>query len=68
MTIDERIGALTIDLELLSHSTEAHDRQIAELRDSIAKLVEVSNRDAANIRILARIAEAHESRIADFEG
>ena len=51
--IDERIDALTMNLELLSHSVQ--------------KLVEVTNEDATALRTLARIAEAHEARIADLE-
>jgi hypothetical protein len=31
MTIDERLGALTHNLELLSLEAEKHDRQIAQL-------------------------------------
>ena len=53
MTIDERLEAITMNLELASH-------EIQELR----KLVEV---DAENIRALARIAEMHERRISHIE-
>jgi chromosome segregation ATPase len=73
--IDERLDALTMNLELLSHSIEAHDRQfevterkIDKLTDAITKLVAVTNQDATAIRTLARLAEAHESRIAGLEG
>jgi len=65
--IDERLDALTMNLELLSHSVEAHDRQIDKLTDAVTKLVAVTNEDATAIRTLARLAEAHESRIADLE-
>jgi len=68
MTIDERI-------EYLMQSIERHDRQIGELTESIATLtgsiatlVRVTNEDATSIRTLARIAEAHEARIAGLEG
>jgi prefoldin subunit 5 len=67
MTIDERI-------EFLVQSIESHDRQIGELTGqvgeltkAISKLVTVSNEDAAAIRTLARIAEAHEKRISHLE-
>ena len=60
MTIEERV-------EFLWQSIESHDRQIGELtgpigelKDSIAKLVAVTNEDATAIRTLARIAEVHE--------
>jgi 4-hydroxy-3-methylbut-2-en-1-yl diphosphate synthase IspG/GcpE len=61
VTIDERI-------EFLMQSIESHDRQIGELTHQIGELVRVTNRDAENIRALARIAEAHERRIGDLEG
>jgi hypothetical protein len=54
MTIDERLQALTMNLELAGHD-------IVELR----KLVEV---DAENIRALVRIAEIHERRLTHLEG
>lgn len=56
MTLDERI-------EFLHQSIESHDRQIgentqhiAELKDSIAALVNVTNQDATAIQTLARLA------------
>ena len=66
--IDERLDALTMNLELMSHANEAQDRRIDKLTASIEKLVEVSNRDAIDISALARIAEAHEHRIDRLEG
>jgi hypothetical protein len=53
MTIDERIEALTMHLELRSHQQEAQDKRI-EL------LITAVEHDAENIRAFARIAEAHE--------
>jgi hypothetical protein len=74
-SIDERLDALTMNLELMSHANEAQDRRneaqdrrIDKLTASIEKLVEVSNRDAIDIAALARIAEAHEHRIDRLEG
>jgi hypothetical protein len=75
MTIDERI-------EFLMRSIESHDRQIGELtqrawdhdarmtriEDALEKLVRVTSEDAIAIRALARIADAHERRIAGIEG
>ncbi|MCX6598505.1 MAG: hypothetical protein NTV70_19305 [Acidobacteria bacterium] len=67
MTIDQRI-------EFLLQSIESHDRQIGELtyqigelKESVVKLVAVTNEDATSIRTLARVAEAHESRISSLE-
>jgi hypothetical protein len=67
-SIDERLHALTMNLELMSHANEAQDRRIEKLMTSIEKLVEVSNRDAIDISALARIAEAHEHRLENLEG
>ena len=54
MTIDERIEALTMNLEL------AH-REIQDLK-------ELARQDGENIRALARIAEIHERRLSSLEG
>jgi len=49
MTIDERVEALTMNLELMGH-------RLADMEKLISK-------DGENIRGLARIAEIHEHRI-----
>ena len=67
-SIDERLAALTMNLELMSHANEAQDRRIEQLTAAIEKLVRVSNEDANAIRTLARIADVHEARIAGLEG
>lgn len=54
MTIDERIEALTMNLELAF-------KDISELRAT-------ATQDGENIRGLARIAEIHERRITALEG
>jgi ABC-type transporter Mla subunit MlaD len=68
-------------MDFIRHSIESHDRQIGELTDKLAvlqrsvqaqsanidKLVEVTNRDAADIRALARIAESHDKRLDELE-
>lgn len=61
-------------MDFIRHSIESHDRQIGELTDRLAtlgqninKLVEVSNRDAVDIRALMHIAEAHEKRLERLE-
>ncbi len=75
MTVDERLEALTMNLELMSHSAEANARQIEanarqieKLTNAVTKLVGVSNEDATAIRTLARIADLHERRITGLEG
>lgn len=54
MTIDERIEALTMSVELLT-------RDVGAMRGYIEK-------DSENIRALARIAEIHERRLTSLEG
>ncbi len=49
MTIDERLEAVTMNLELASHEIQ-----------QLSKLVQI---DAENIRALARIAEIHDKRL-----
>ena len=60
MTIDQRIEALTMNLEL------AH-RDIQDLGSSVERLIVASEKDGENIRALARIAEIHERRITSLE-
>ena len=67
MSIDERLEALTMNLELMSHANEAQDRRIDKLTDAIEKLVAVTNEDATNIRALAGIVQSHENRISRLE-
>ncbi len=67
MTFEERIDRLTERHEALAMSVELMNGHIQSLFSAIDKLVEASNRDAENIRALARIAEAHERRITDIE-
>jgi hypothetical protein len=56
MTIDERLEALTRNLELLSLESEKHDRQL----DRAAKLItEVAEGTAR----LLRVVEMHENRL-----
>jgi uncharacterized small protein (DUF1192 family) len=61
MTIDERIQALTMNLERLSHESEKHDPRIAAL-------LSATERDGEHIHALASIAEIHERRITRIEG
>lgn len=53
MTVDERIEALTMNLELAF-------RDIQELRN-------IAHQDSENIRALSGIAEAHQQRIENLE-
>jgi hypothetical protein len=61
MTIDERIEALTMNLELLARAHEDTNRRVTAL-------LTATERDAENIRSLARIAELHGHRLTDLQG
>jgi len=52
MTIDERLEALTHNLELLSLETEKHDKQIAHLGTLVTEV-------AGGTARLLRLAEMH---------
>lgn len=81
MNIDERIEALTLNLEVMSgmvrdvlksvdamrEGVDAMRESVDAMRESMDKLKEVSLRDGENIRALARIAEMHERRLTDLE-
>jgi hypothetical protein len=54
MSIDERIEAIVMSLELLTHDVQ--------------DLKTAAQQDGENIRALARIAEIHERRLARLEG
>jgi len=64
MTIDERLEAITRRHEALSESMELATHEWNSRFERLLGLVET---DAANIRSLARIAEAHERRLDDFD-
>jgi len=55
MTIDERLEALTMNLELAFRDIEA-------MRANVQGLAAAAKSDGENIRALARIAEIHERR------
>ena len=59
MTIDERLERLTDRHEALTQSVELLLVATRENTESIRKLVDITNRDADDIRALARIAEIH---------
>jgi hypothetical protein len=61
MTIDERLQALTMNLELQAHEGEEQRKRI----EALTRAVEI---DAENIRALARIAEAHQHRLDNIDG
>ena len=64
---DERIDAISMNLELLVHEVSENARAIERNARAIDKLTKALGIDAENIRALARIAEAHEERISEIE-
>jgi hypothetical protein len=75
MTIDERLEALTMNLEWQAREGEAQRLRIEAMalegeaqRKRIDTLVQLVATDAENIRSLARIAEAHEHRLDRIDG
>ncbi len=61
MTVDQR-------LEFLLQSTESLHTVVQEQLAIVSQHTVQLTLDAENIRALARIAEAHESRLDDLEG
>ena len=60
MTIDERIEALTMNLELASRDIQDLKTSTQHLTASIQHLSALAQQDGENIRALARIAEIHD--------
>jgi hypothetical protein len=56
MSIDERLEALAMNLELLH-------RDLLDLRVQVDRIVVASQQDGENIRTLLRIAEIREQRL-----
>jgi hypothetical protein len=70
--IDARLEAITMNLELtatMAHASEARIEKLEKLVEKwVEKLLTAVEKDAENIRALARIAEIHEHRLSDPEG
>jgi hypothetical protein len=63
--IDARLDAIAMNLELTVSMAQAAEERMGKRIDSLLAAVE---KDAENIRALARIAEMHEHRLSDLEG
>jgi archaellum component FlaC len=68
MTIDERIEALTMDLELVSRDIETLRDTAQDQGKRIEMLITAAEKDGENIRALARIADMHDRRLTNLEG
>ena len=70
-TIDERIDALTMSMELHAAMMRDVDLRLEkmghDMNQRLDKLTRAVEIDAENIRALARIAEAHQHRIVSLE-
>jgi len=68
MTIDERLEAITMNLELGLREIDALRVRQERTSQDIQTLYATVQQDAENIRALARIAEMHERRLTSLEG
>jgi ABC-type transporter Mla subunit MlaD len=75
MNIDERLQALTMNLELQSHDIALHSEQISQLariasatHETIARLANSVDALTHNVDALLHIAEIHERRITNLDG
>lgn len=66
--IDGRIEAIVMNLELTATMAHANEARMEKLEKLMEKLFIAVEKDAENIRALARIAEIHEHRLSDLEG
>lgn len=68
MNIDERLERLADRHEALAQSVEMLNASIREQGVNIERIINLVDKDADNIRALARIAEIREHRISHLEG
>ena len=75
MTIDERLEAITMNLELLSHEREkdneritAQGQNIDRLEKAVVQLTGIAGKTFESIQGLIRTAEIHERRLTQLEG
>jgi hypothetical protein len=68
MTIDERLEALTMNLELAFRDIQELRQLASQDGENIQELKKLASQDGENIRALARIADIHERRLTDLEG
>jgi hypothetical protein len=66
--IDARLEAIAMNLELTATMAHANEARIEKLGKLMEKVLIAVDKDAENIRALARIAEIREHRLTDLEG
>jgi archaellum component FlaC len=67
MNIDERIEALVMTVELLTHDVRDLTHGVQDLTHDVQDLKTAAQQDGENIRALARIAELHHERLTRLE-
>jgi hypothetical protein len=72
MTIDERLEALTMNLELTAHAIEdmrkANEARDARLEAHSARIEDRLTRILDIVEKLAAVSEAHERRLTNLDG
>ena len=63
MTIDQRLEALTRNLELLSFESEKHDRRFEQTTKQIEQATKLITEVAEGTARLLRVVEMHEHRL-----
>jgi hypothetical protein len=67
MTIDERLEALTHNLELLSLETEKHDKQIAQLSTLVTEVAGGTARLLRVVEMPEHRLDSHDDRMDKLE-
>ena len=68
MNIDERLEALTMNLELAHRDIQDLLKTSRQHGENIEKLMKRSEQDGEHIHGLVRIAEIHEQPLSNLEG
>ena len=66
MTIDERIEALAMNLELMGRDLENTRARAQQDGENIRALLATAQKDGENIRAQARIADMHDRRLTSL--
>ncbi len=68
MTIDERLNALTMNLELTAHEVNDLRESVTDLRESVSDLRSTVDGLIMATGNLLKIAESHERRLSKLDG
>ena len=67
MNIDERLEAITTQLELLTHMQRDNETRFEQVEKNLDRVTGILAQVSGDIGALARIAESHDRRISDLE-